>query len=341
MVRCATLSILFSIAVAATLAAQAPAPVPPLPPEIPPFDVWLAELRAEAVTRGISAKVVEQALQGLEPAAQILERDRAQTEFSLDLDDYLRRRLTRETVRTAQRMLTRLRTLTTTVGTKYGIPARTLIAIWGLESNFGRFSGVRPTVPALATLAYDPRRGPMFRAELFHALEIVDRGDITLDELRGSWAGALGQPQFMPSSYLLYAQDFDGDGRRDIWKSQPDVFASIAYFLQQHGWKKGEGWGREVKVTAAARKALDALPRREQGCRAQRVMPASRPLNAWRKLGLRTSANRPLPAGAAPASVVEAGSRTFLVYRNYEALLGYNCSHNYALSVALLADRLR
>jgi membrane-bound lytic murein transglycosylase B len=181
----------------------------------------------------------------------------------------------------------------------------------------------------------------MFRTELFNALEILDRGDITLEELRGSWAGALGQPQFMPSSYLLYAQDFDGDGRRDIWKSQPDVFASIAYFLQQHGWTKGEAWGREVKVTAAARKALDALPRREQGCRAQRVMPAAQPLNAWRKTGLRTTANRPLPAGTIPASVVEAGSRTFLVYRNYEALLGYNCSHNYALSVALLADRVR
>jgi membrane-bound lytic murein transglycosylase B len=333
--------LLIAVALAGTLAAQTPPPVPSLPPEVPPFDVWLAELRAEAVSRGISAKVVDRALQGVEPAPQILERDRAQTEFSLALDDYLRRRLTRDTVRTAQRMLTRHRTLVTTVGNKYGVPARTLIAIWGLESNFGRFSGVRPTVPALATLAYDPRRGPLFRAELLHALEILDRGDITLEELRGSWAGALGQPQFMPSSYLLYAQDFDGDGRRDIWKSQPDVFASIAYFLQQHGWTKGEAWGREVKVTAAARKALDALPRREQGCRAQRVMPASQPLNAWRKTGLRTTANRPLPAGTSAASVVDAGSRTFLVYRNYEALLGYNCSHNYALSVALLADRVR
>ena len=118
-----------------------------------------------------------------------------------------------------------------------------LVAVWGLESNFGRFAGVRPTVPALATLAYDPRRGPMFRNELFNALQIVDSGDIALDQLKGSWAGALGQPQFMPSSYLLYAQDFDGDGRRNIWTSQPDVFASIAYLPAASRLEEGRALG--------------------------------------------------------------------------------------------------
>jgi len=321
--------------------AQLPPPVAPLPAEAPPFDVWLADLRSEAAARGISAALIEQTLTGLEPVPQILERDRTQAEFALDLDDYLKRRLTRETVRTAQRMATRHRALAGRVSAKYGVPSRVLIAVWGLESNFGRFAGVRPTVPALVTLAYDQRRGPMFRDELLTALQIVDRGDIALDQLKGSWAGALGQPQFMPSSYLLYAQDFDGDGRRDIWNSQADVFASVAYYLAQHGWKKGEAWGREVKVPAAARATVEAVPLRGDGCRAQRVMTEARPLKEWRKMGLRTMANRPLPATATPAWLVTTTNRTFLAYRNYDALLAYNCSQNYALSVALLADRLQ
>jgi membrane-bound lytic murein transglycosylase B len=319
---------------------QAQTPVPAVPPTVPAFDVWLTELRAEATTRGISAEVIEKSLTGIEPVPQILERDQSQAEFVLDLNAYLKRRLTRDTVRTAQNRRTRHATLLQGISTKYGVPPRVIISVWGLESSFGRFAGVRPTVPTLVTLAYDSRRGPMFRNELFNALQILERGDIAFEQLKGSWAGALGQPQFMPSNYLLYAQDFDGDGRRDIWESQPDVFASIAYFLQQHGWKKGRSWGREVKLTAAANKVLDQLPRRSTGCRAVRVMTEQRPLSYWRKVGVRTMANQPVPAGTTPASLVEMGKRRFLVYDNYEALLGYNCSHNYALSVALLSDKL-
>jgi membrane-bound lytic murein transglycosylase B len=213
--------------------------------------------------------------------------------------------------------------------------------VWGLESNFGKFAGVRPTIPALVTLAYDPRRGAMFRSELFSALRIVDRGDIELEKLKGSWAGALGQPQFMPSSYLQYAQDFDADGRRDIWSSQADVFASIAFFLREHGWMPGQAWGREVRVTPIVQKAILAIPRRDTGCRARRLMTGARPVREWRKLGLLTREGKPLPAIDKAASLVEAGKRTFLLYDNYEALLGYNCAHSYALSVGLLADRLR
>jgi membrane-bound lytic murein transglycosylase B len=335
--RIAAITLLFSV----LALAQSPAPVAPLPTSTPPFDAWLEELRAEAVARGISAALIEQTLTGLEPVEQVLERDRTQAEFALELDEYLKRRLTREMVRTAQTMLRKHRTLATKVGTTYGVPPNLLIAIWGLESNFGRFSGVRPTVPTLLTLAYDPRRGPLFRNELLTALEIVDKGDISLEQLKGSWAGALGQPQFMPSSYVLYAQDFDGDGRRDIWRSQPDVFASIAYYLQQHGWKKGQAWGREVKVPPRAAAAADEVPLRSEGCRAVRVMTEARPLTYWRKIGVRTLGNGPLPSSARPASLVRMGKRMFLTYENYDAILGYNCSHSYALSVALLADRIR
>jgi peptidoglycan lytic transglycosylase B len=322
------------------VAAQDPAPIAPVPALPPPFDVWLAEFRAEAESRGVRPEILDRALAGLAPVQQILERDRGQAEFTLDLDTYLKRRLTVSTVRTARAMYERHRTLAERIGKTYGVDPRLLISVWGLESNFGRFAGVRPTVPTLATLAYDPRRGAMFRTELFNALEILNRGDIELEQLKGSWAGALGQPQFMPSSYLRYAQDFDGDGRRDIWTSQSDVFASIAYYLQQHNWKSGVTWGREVIVPAGIGGQLDELPRRTEGCRARRAMTLQQPLEAWRTLGLRTVAKEPLPRAALSASLIRDGKRAFLVYDNYEALLDYNCAHTYALSVGLLADRL-
>jgi peptidoglycan lytic transglycosylase B len=328
----------------ALLAAQEIAPVSPLPvaPDRPPFDEWLRGVRSEALERGIRPDVLDRALADVEaPVETVIERDRAQAEFTLALDTYLARRLSRPTVRTARSMFARNRTTLRRVEEQYDVPARVLVAVWGLESNFGRFTGVRPTIPALATLAYDPRRATFFRSELMQALEIVNRGDIGLEQLKGSWAGALGQPQFMPSSYLQYAQDFDGDGRRDIWSSLPDVFASVAYYLQQHGWSGDYIWGREVKVPAAARKRLAAVPLRTDGCRAERNMTERRSLPEWRRLGLLTVDGKPLPSADIQASVVAAGSRTFLVYGNYEAILAYNCAHTYALSVALLSDRLQ
>ena len=307
----------------------------------PPFEQWLAELRAEALDRGIRAEVLDRALTGIEPVEQILERDRTQAEFTLDLEQYLKRRLTRDTLRTAQKMYSRDRALLKRVGDHYGVSPKVIVAVWGLESNFGRFAGVRPTIPALVTLAYDPRRAPMFRAELLSALEIVNRGDIELERLKGSWAGALGQPQFMPTSYLKYAQDFDGDGRRDIWASHADVFASVAFYLKEHGWTTGGEWGKEIVIPATRREEALAIPRRESGCRAERLMTAPTPLKAWRTMGFKRLRGRSLPATDVPASLVQAGSRSFLLYSNYDALLVYNCAHSYALSVVLLADTLK
>jgi peptidoglycan lytic transglycosylase B len=306
-----------------------------------PFEAWLADFRTEALSRGIRPETVDAAFADVQPVEQILDRDRTQAEFTLDLTAYLKRRLTRTTVRTAQQMFTTHRALLRSVGKKYGVQPRVITAVWGLESNFGRFAGVRPTIPALATLAYDPRRGSLFRNELFSALEILDRGDIELANLKGSWAGALGQPQFMPSTYLKFSQDFDGDGKRDIWGSLGDVFASVAFYLREHGWSDKATWGREVVVPKAARAAVFKLPRREDGCRAERAMTVPLPLDRWRKLGVRALGNRPLPAGATPASLVTDGARFFLVYKNYEALLAYNCATSYAISVAMLSDRLK
>jgi peptidoglycan lytic transglycosylase B len=305
-----------------------------------PFAEWLEGVRAEALERGIKAETVGAAFDGLEPSLVVVERDRMQAEFTLSLDEYLRRRLAKALIRDTRAALARHRSLLTRVGTKYGVQAHVLAAVWAIESNLGRFSGVRPTVQALATLAWEGRRATFFRSELLDALAILDAGDVEPARLKGSWAGALGQPQFMPSTYLRYAQDFDGDGRRDIWGSLPDVFASIANFLKENGWTAGEGWGREVHVTAAPDAIAAAAPLRLEGCRAFREMSEPLPLPRWSELGVRTTTGKALPRADRIASLVAAGPRSFLVYGNYEALLAYNCAHAYALSVGVLADKL-
>jgi membrane-bound lytic murein transglycosylase B len=222
------------------------------------------------------------------------------------------------------------------------VPGSVIVAIWGLESNFGRFTGSRPVISALATLSYDTRRAAFFREEIFSALRILDTGEVALSALSGSWAGAMGQVQFMPSSYLKWAVDLDGDRRRDIWTSIPDVLGSIANYLKEHGWVEGQRWGREVTIPAAsAERVATAVPlRMSGGCTAVREMTEPRPLNEWAALGVRQQTGAALPTSDMPASLVRVDTHTFLVYANYEALLAYNCAHTYALSVPFLADRL-
>ncbi len=193
---------------------------PTVPPQSLTFPVWLQGVREEALARGISAPTVAAALTEVTPVEQILSRDRSQAEFKETLDQYLARRVGVDTIRLGRAMRETHADVLAPVAAHYKVPAHVLVAVWGLESSFGRFSGVRPLIPTLATLAYDNRRGVMFRAQLFDALTILDAGYIDLARLKGSWAGAMGQPQFMPSSFLKYAVDFDADGRRDIWASE-------------------------------------------------------------------------------------------------------------------------
>ena len=308
----------------------------------PSFSEWLEEVRVEAIARGLRQETVDQALATVgEPLSVVLERDRTQAETVLPLETYIARQLRASTLRNARQMASRHADLLKRIEERYDVPPQVIMSVWGIESNFGRFTGVRPIVAALATLAWDPRRSTLFRTELFSALEILDRGYIELSNMRGSWAGAMGQPQFMPSSYLLYAEDFDGDSRRDIWRSSADIFASIANYLKGHGWVAGERWGREVKLTAAAAKTVAAdVARRESGCRARREMTVALPLEDWQKMGVRQVSGAALPQSELQASLVSGSSRHFLVYRNYDVLLEYNCAHAYALSVALLSDRI-
>src|SRR6266850_672087 len=333
-----------SFRAAVTAAAQ-----PPAPPQQttttdtqPSFSEWLAGVRSEALTLGIRQEIVDEALSNIdEPMPVILERDRTQAETVFSLETYVSRRLTPKFLKLAREKYASQRTLLDQIGEKYSVPPRIIASIWGVESNFGRFSGVRPTITALATLAWDPRRATFFRGELFKALEILNRGDIELARMRGSWAGAMGQAQFMPSSYLQFAEDYNGDGRRDIWSTSGDVFASIANYLKGRGWNAGETWGREVKITPeVARTVADAVERRSGTCQATRNMTVALPVKRWRALGVRSMNGKALPETLPDAALVSGTKQHYLVFPSYDAILDYNCSHSYAITVGLLGDRL-
>jgi membrane-bound lytic murein transglycosylase B len=318
-----------------------PAPTP-VAESRPEFSAFLVTLKEQALAAGVSAAVVDRSLDGLEPLEIVVERDRSQPEAVLTTDQYVQRRLTRAFVRTAATKAREHRAVVAPIAKKYGIASSVILAIWGMESNFGRFTGTRPIIQALATLAWEGRRRTLFTTELIAALQILDKGYIEPDQMKGSWAGAMGQTQFMPSSYLAHAQDHDGDGRRDIWKTLPDVFASIANYMVAYGWKDGQAWGREVKVPpGGATKLAASVGFRQSGCRAARELTVPVPLAKWQAMGVRTAAGTALPKVDRAASLLRAGSKNYLVYGNYEALLGYNCAHAYALAVGLLSDRLR
>jgi len=322
-------------------AGQEPArPAPPDPPPAMPFDEWVAAARAEARTKGISDATIDAAFADLAPDPSVIARDRAQPELTQTLDDYVAARVSDKVLAQAGDVAVHARALLAKVEAAYGVPAPVMIAIWALESKFGQITGTRSTIVSLATLAYDGRRPALFRTEFFEALRIVDRGLVPLADLKGSWAGAIGQPQFMPSSFLRHAVDFDGDGRIDLWTSEADVLGSMAEYLHAAGWTKGERWGREVRISQAVMATIDQqVPLRTTGCRSQREMTTPQPLATWKKLGVRLASGGALPVVAGmDASLIRGVKRHFLVYRNYQALLAYNCSNAYAVSAGLIAD---
>ena len=306
------------------------------------FDDWLAALIKEARERGYSDDLVGETLQGLTPLERVIRSDRAQAELNPGFDRYLSARLTPALIRRGKELEEENRTLLSHIEKEFHVQGRFLLAIWAMETRYGRITGRVPVFQALATLAWEPRRADYFRGELFNALTMVQRGSIDAKTMTGSWAGAMGQTQFMPSSYLKYAVDFDGDDRRDIWGSTADTLASIASYLKGFGWDDDSTWGREVKVTDAVRERIDSkVPKRKEGCYAIRNMTERRPLAEWQSLGVRRPDGSALPKIDRSAALVDVGRRKFLVYRNYDAILGYNCAHYYALTVALIADRLR
>jgi membrane-bound lytic murein transglycosylase B len=307
-----------------------------------PFDAWLEDFTAEARGKGFSDDILSKTVAGLEPLHRVVVSDRTQAELTVSFERYLSTRVTPPVVARGRELARQHQDVLRGIERTFNVQRRFLLAIWGLETRYGRVTGRTPIFQALATLAWEPRRAPFFRGQLYDALTIVANGYIDAPSMTGSWAGAMGQPQFMPSSYLEYAVDHDGDGRRDIWRSSTDALASIANYLKGYGWKGDETWGREVKITAAVReKIADAVPLRTEGCFAMRDMTERVPLSQWRRLGVRLKDGRPLPRADIDAGLVETEDRSFLVYSNYDAILGYNCAHHYALSIALLADRLQ
>jgi len=323
------------------------APVAARAQEVPidatqPFAAWLEEFVVEARGRGFSDDLLTRTVVGLEPLHRVVASDRTQAELTVTFERYLSSRLTPTVVRRGRELAAQHRLVLDGIEQKYDVQRRFMLSIWGMETRFGRVTGRTPIFQALATLAWEPRRAAFFRGQLFDALTMVNSGHIDAPSMTGSWAGAMGQPQFMPSSYLQYAVDFDGDGLRDIWRSSADALASIANYLKGWGWKGDETWGREVQVTRAIRERIaDAIPTRADGCFSMRDMTERRPLAEWSRLGVRLKGGAPLPDADLEAGLVETENRSFLVYTNYDALLRYNCAHHYALSVALLADRLQ
>ena len=294
------------------------------------FDHWLAGLRSEALSLGISVDTLDAALTGLKPDPRVIELDRRQPEFTQDFWKYLDTRVSENRIATGRRLLREHRNLLEKIRYQYGVQPHFLVAIWGLESNYGRYHGKHNIINSLATLAHDERRSRFFRKELLHALSIIDEGHIDVTAMKGSWAGAMGQVQFMPSSFVSFAVDANGDGRKDIWNSLPDIFESAANYLAGAGWSRSYTWGREALLPPGF--GLDIIG-----------LDTKKSLAEWQETGVRLIDGQDLPEEKIEASLLQpAGSDgpVFLVYNNYRAILKWNNSHHYAMSVSHLADRL-
>jgi membrane-bound lytic murein transglycosylase B len=319
---------------------------PPAAAELPvqgpekPFEDWLADLLAEARARGYPETVVRN-LEGLQPLPRVIAADRSQAELNPGFTKYASTKVTRAMIARGRTLAAAHKTTLDRVEERFSVQREIVLAVWGIETRYGRVTGKTPVIRALATLAWEPRRAEFFRGELFDALTMVSMRHVEARTMTGSWAGAMGQTQFMPSSYLKHAVDFDEDGRTDIWTSISDSLASIARYLKDHGWDGTYTWGREVRLSDEARTRISArVPKRTEGCYARRNMTERVPLDEWTSMGVRRADGGPLPSSKVPAGLVDVGERQFLAYPNYDAILGYNCAHYYALSVALLADAI-
>jgi lytic murein transglycosylase len=293
------------------------------------FARWVAEFSATARAAGIDEATLHSAFDTARFIPRVIELDRAQPEFSRALWDYLDSALSKQRITRGQAKLSELRPQAEAIAASYGVPVEILFAIWGMESNFGSFTGDIPTIDALATLGFEGRRADWARGQLLAALKILQSGDITRAQMIGSWAGAMGQTQFLPSNFLAYAVDADADGRRDIWGSLPDVLASTANFLARAGWQAGQPWGLEVVLPPG----FD-VARADDGLR--------QPGSAWAQEGVQAMDGKPLPDLAESALLLPAGARgpAFLIGPNFRAILRYNNANAYALAVGLLAQRL-
>lgn len=294
------------------------------------FDAWLAGFRGRALAQGVSPATFDAAFRktGFIPA--VIEKDRNQTEFTRTTEDYLAIAASEERVALGRQDLARYGNTLDAIEARYGVEKETVAAVWGMESFYGTRRGDAPVVGALATLGYEGRRGDFFEQQLVAALKILQNGDVSVDGMTGSWAGAMGHTQFIPTSYLAYAVDFNGDGRRDIWSDDPtDALASTAAYLKRAGWKYGQPWGLEVKLPAGFNTA--------QAGRGKGKSPS-----AWAAQGIRDMNGNAVPDYGTASILLPAGASgpAFMIFNNFNVILRYNNAENYALGIGHLSDRL-
>ncbi|EPG3925436.1 lytic murein transglycosylase [Acinetobacter baumannii] len=299
------------------------------------FQSCLANLRSQAIAAGVSGSTYDRYTQNLTPDYSVIDKLNYQPEFSTPIWDYLSGLVDEERVALGKQKLAQHRDVLNRASQVYGVPAETIVAVWGVESNFGDISGKYPLLQALGTLSCEGRRQSYFRTEFFAIMRILQRGDLTEDQLKGSWAGAFGHTQFMPSTYERLAVDFDGDGRRDLVSSTADALASTANFLNKAGWQTGMPWGFEVQIPAGM--SIDGEGRRSK-----------KPLSSWSARGVTRIDGSPLIqgplSGSTPAGLMAPAGPSgpvFLVFKNFDAIYSYNAAESYGLAIAHLSDRLR
>jgi membrane-bound lytic murein transglycosylase B len=292
---------------------------------------WKDDFKRDAIRQGISEQVVEDALKDFSPISRIIELDRKQPEGTMTFAQYQKRVISDARIAQGRRMYNKHRDLLEKTAAKYGVPAQYIVALWGIETSYGNNTGGFSVPHALATLAYDGRRSKFFRKELINALKIIDEGHIDGAHMKGSWAGAMGQNQFMPSSFHAYAVDGNDDGKRNIWTSLPDVFASTANYLSKSGWTEDELWGRRVALPKGFTKSMIGLDVKHD-------------LATWKKMGvmLPNGGDIPVVEGMRASVVAPDGlsGPAYLAYDNYRVIMRWNKSTYFATSVGLLADSI-
>ena len=297
------------------------------------FSIWLDNFKIRAEKSSISRTTIDETLSRVELIPRIIELDRNQPEFTLTLSQYLRNVISKKRIKKGISKIRENWELLNIISNEYNVQPRFIVALWGIETDFGRVTGGFPVIDALVTLSYDGRRSKYFSKELINALKIIDQGHISYNQMIGSWAGAMGQTQFMPSSFLSYAQDYNKDGRKDIWGTKEDALASAANYLSKLKWNNNETWGREVIVNDNFILSEDEL-----------TLQNKKKISDWQSLGVRRMDGSDLPKKNIEGYLIKIKDtnkeRYFLVYQNFKKILKWNTSNYFAIAVGILSDSI-